>query len=40
MLSDDAFLRAFFSAELANSDFHHRDHLRPCMVTPRATTTR
>jgi hypothetical protein len=28
MLSDDEFLRAFFSAELANSDFHHRDHLR------------
>jgi hypothetical protein len=28
MLSDDAFLRAFFSAELANSDLHHRDHLR------------
>jgi hypothetical protein len=28
MLSDDAFLHAFFSAELANSDFHHRDHLR------------
>jgi len=28
MLSDDEFLRAFFSAELSNSDFHHRDHLR------------
>jgi hypothetical protein len=28
MLSDDAFLHAFFSGELANSDFHHRDHLR------------
>ncbi len=28
MLSDDEFLRAFFEAELANSDFHHRDHLR------------
>lgn len=28
MLSDDEFLHAFFSAELANSDFHHRDHLR------------
>ncbi len=28
MVSDDEFLRAFFSAELANSDFHHRDHLR------------
>jgi hypothetical protein len=28
MLSDDEFLRAFFSAELANSSFHHRDHLR------------
>jgi hypothetical protein len=38
MLSNDEFLRAFFSAELANSSFHHRDHLRP-MVTPRATTT-
>ncbi|HWO92284.1 MAG TPA: hypothetical protein VNP53_09990 [Methylomirabilota bacterium] len=28
MLSDNDFLRAFFSAELSNSDFHHRDHLR------------
>ena len=28
MLSDDAFLRAFFSAELASSEFHHRDHQR------------
>ena len=28
MLPDDEFLHAFFSAELANSDFHHRDHLR------------
>ncbi len=28
MLSDDEFLHAFFSAELPNSDFHHRDHLR------------
>jgi hypothetical protein len=28
MLSDDDFLRAFFSAELPNSSFHHRDHLR------------
>ncbi len=28
MLSDDAFLHAFFNAGLANSEFHHRDHLR------------
>ncbi len=28
MLSDNDFLRAFFSAELSNVDFHHRDHLR------------
>jgi hypothetical protein len=28
MLPDDDFLRAFFSAELSNSSFHHRDHLR------------
>lgn len=28
MLPDDDFLRAFFSAELSNMDFHHRDHLR------------
>ncbi len=28
MLSDDDFLRAFFSAELSNSSFHHGDHLR------------
>ena len=28
MLSDDDFLRAFFSAELPSSSFHHRDHLR------------
>jgi len=28
VLSDDEFLLAFFSSELANSDFHHRDHLR------------
>src|SRR5260370_30514563 len=28
MLSDDEFLHAFFSTELPNSDFHHRDHLR------------
>ena len=28
MLPDDEFLHAFFSAELPNSDFHHRDHLR------------
>ena len=28
MLPDDEFLHAFFAADLANSDFHHRDHLR------------
>jgi hypothetical protein len=28
MLTDDAFLRAFFNAGLANSEFHHRDHIR------------
>jgi len=28
MLSDDAFLHAFFDARLASSEFHHRDHLR------------
>ena len=28
MLSDDAFLHAFFHEGLANSEFHHRDHLR------------
>src|SRR5438445_7536675 len=28
MLTDEEFLHAFFSAELPNSDFHHRDHLR------------
>ena len=35
MLSDDAFLRAFFSAELAGSDFHHRDHLRLAWLAVR-----
>jgi hypothetical protein len=28
MLSDDEFLRAFFSLTLPNSEFRHRDHLR------------
>lgn len=35
MLPDDEFLRAFFSAELANSDFHHRDHLRLAWLSVR-----
>jgi hypothetical protein len=35
MLSDDEFLRAFFTAELANSDFHHRDHLRLAWLSVR-----
>lgn len=35
MLSDDDFLRAFFSAELANSSFHHRDHLRLAWLVVR-----
>jgi hypothetical protein len=35
MLPDDEFLRAFFTAELANSDFHHRDHLRLAWLSVR-----
>ena len=35
MVSDDEFLHAFFSAELANSDFHHRDHLRLAWLVVR-----
>ena len=35
MLNDDEFLRAFFSAELANSDFQHRDHLRVTWLVVR-----
>lgn len=35
MLSNDEFLRAFFSAELANSNFHHRDHLRLAWLVVR-----
>jgi hypothetical protein len=27
-MTDDEFLRAFFSLDLPNSAFHHRDHLR------------
>jgi hypothetical protein len=35
MLTDDAFLHAFFSGQLANSDFHHRDHLRLAWLLTR-----
>ena len=35
MPTDDEFLHAFFSAELANSDFHHRDHLRLAWLSVR-----
>lgn len=36
MLPDDEFLRAFFAADLANSDFHHRDHLRLAWLLVRS----
>jgi hypothetical protein len=35
MLPDDEFLLAFFNAELANSEFHHSDHLRVAWLSVR-----
>jgi hypothetical protein len=32
---DDAFVRAFHHGEIANSGFHHRDHLRLAWVQTR-----
>jgi hypothetical protein len=35
MLSDDEFLHAFFGLTIANSEFHHRDHLRLAWLAVR-----
>ena len=35
VLPDDEFLRAFFGLTLANSEFHHRDHLRLAWLAVR-----
>jgi len=35
LLPDDEFLRAFFGLTLANSEFHHRDHLRLAWLAVR-----
>jgi len=41
-VTDDEFLRAFFSLTLPNSGFHHRDHVRLAwpLTGTRAGTTR